>query len=1010
MRVKRNVLFYAILVSSFPVFFFFYPTDLNGHWKIPSRVYEWKRLETGRFVIHYPEGYDLMGLEGARIAEQAATHLEKNLDHLLSKKIPVFIYPSHQDFSANGIFPSIPGETTGGFTDFEKSRVVLPFNGSYRDLRHVLTHEIVHAYQFDILKGDNPGLYPHWLMEGMAEYLSIGWDYSAELWIKNAVKEGNFPGLMDLHSGSVSSPYMYYKGGQAIMHFIAERYGARRIGFFLKELKRTKDYTKAFESSFQMKPEEFDVAYQRFFRSSYSSLLSTLPENTDERFRRIAPDHIYGDFFIQPALSSDGTKVATLTYRGIFPAIVLRRLPGPDVEPSHARREVLVVRALRSSKYEEYHPLTTRLSFSPDDSEILVTGRSFGKQSLIFLDVKNGGIRNTVSLPFDSIQFPVFSPDGKRIAFVGINQGQSDLYVYSRSTRRLKRYTFDQMAEYDPIFDPAGEKLYFAKETSSDQSGAINVYGIDLSGENTYPVTRENARVRSPMMGKNQSLIVLSDHQGTPNLYRIRLQGTNAISSDQWEPVTNSRGGILHASSGFLKKRLWEGTKGQKKPGSEEESQPEFIGEQIVFTELSSYGRNLFLLPAENENGEISSVPSELNPLLYNPSLYRFPTAGVPLQDRLVNPELDTYDHDFLIEGIPFVMVTGAVNADNQASIGGIASIRMADLTGKNRISTFISYLSSPQITNFDLRYDRKEGRLQFFGGAYRQSGRYAFFDFLSLNVNRLIYNPYFRILDREAAGIYGGIEFAASRFSSISAIYSQGRNEITYLPEEEGGRPDPNIEHNTQSVTLNYYYNNVVYSIYGPLDGISFLASYSMPLFMTGTERDLYTSILDFRGYYLFSDFSSFAFRFFAGGSQGMDSGAYPFRIGGFDTIRGFPYQTIEGKYAFFMNVEYRFNFIHYIGFAVPFDWGAGPIRGTVFMDAGGATDEPDRFVAIHDRTGRTRDLKLSYGAGLQWTNFLWFLLPGALMKIEWATPYDLKTAKPIRKWQGQISFGFNF
>lgn len=43
----------------------------------------------------------------------------------------------------------------GGFTEIYKSRIVVPFDGSYEEFRHVINHELTHAFQYDILYGKN---------------------------------------------------------------------------------------------------------------------------------------------------------------------------------------------------------------------------------------------------------------------------------------------------------------------------------------------------------------------------------------------------------------------------------------------------------------------------------------------------------------------------------------------------------------------------------------------------------------------------------------------------------------------------------------------------------------------------------------------------------------------------------------------------------------------------------------------------------------------------------------
>ena len=131
---------------------------------------------------------------------------------------------------------------------------------------------------------------------------------------------------------------------------------------------------------------------------------------------------------------------------------------------------------------------------------------------------------------------------------------------------------------------------------------------------------------------------------------------------------------------------------------------------------------------------------------------------------------------------------------------------------------------------------------------------------------------------------------------------------------------------------------------------------------------------------------------------------------MGGYYTIRGYPFLEFEGRNAFVLNLEYRFTFIQQLLFGAPFRWSPGLIRGAIFFDAGAAFDDHRQFQAFDGDVGVTRDLNASFGVGLHWSNFLWFLFPGALMKIEWATPYDGKRSLPLSQWEGRFSVGFSF
>lgn len=1006
---------------------------------MPASVKEWRLIKTARFTIHYPEGYAEMGVQAALYCEQAAARYERVLNHRLTRVVPVFLYASHQDFSATNILPLSIGEGTGGFTDFFRRRVVVPFNGDYAALRHVLAHEVAHAFQFDILGDDDYGRYPLWLMEGMAEYLSLGWDQSAEEFTRDLVLYDRMPRLVDLHNGRVGG-YAYYKAGQAVMRFMAKLRGEERIGHFLKEYRQLRRLAPALRSSFDLTPEEFDIAFGKDLRARYAGAIRRA-QVRDERLRPVTNRYRARiGFNLHPVLSPDGSRIAYLTIDGIFPAVVIRPAPGPQVTRERLADVKIVLRALRDADYEEWQPLTTRLSFTPDGQKIIVAGRRAGRQALLVIDVEKGRVIRDLAPPFDAIQYPALEPNGRRVLFTGVLRGVADLYSIHLVTGELRRYTRNYCYEASPAFGPDGRSIYYSANCTDGRDGPAAVgrdlYRIDVSGGAADGIDGAGATsagaiaagepVRltalggvsdDPLPAPGGELIFRSEFTGVSNLYRMKNadRRSGPAGADELEALTASATGVFQPS------------RGRSKNGDE----------VLAFTELQESAMEVKVLPARSAAEEPPAGDGEstegaeaagtrepgsyarIGPLplpgpderTFEPGEYRAPTAATHLWNSFRPRQVEgEYEPGISAEGRPFVIITAGTNSRGETGVAALAFGSFADDTGDHRLQGFVSALGNPPEFDADLRYLYTRHRTDFFAGAYHQSGVFAVFNPLDFSLNNVLYNPHFRLLNKRSSAVYAGAEYPLHKFGSVSATFEQGREEREYrraLPEE---RPQDDLYQNYQALSLSYKFDNAVYSIFGPLDGQAFTASYSAPLRGTGTERELHVFAAEYRFYHLFNNFSTVALRAFAGAATGADADDYPFRLGGYYTLRGYDFLEFEGKYAYLVNLEYRFNFIEYLRFGFPFRWTLGTIRGVLFADAGSAFDYPHQYQAVDPATGRTRDLNLSYGFGLHWLNFLWPFLPGAVMKVEWATPYDGKQSLPVNKWRGQFSLGFNF
>ena len=141
---RRCVLYSAFLFllssSAFSQFFYF------GRNKVQYTEFDWHVLKTEHFdIYYYPEMQDLAE-RGAFLAEESYSALEQKFSQNVANRIPLIFYSSHLHFQQTNITPGFIPEGVGGFFEFLKGRVVIPYDGSMSNFRHVIRHELVHVF------------------------------------------------------------------------------------------------------------------------------------------------------------------------------------------------------------------------------------------------------------------------------------------------------------------------------------------------------------------------------------------------------------------------------------------------------------------------------------------------------------------------------------------------------------------------------------------------------------------------------------------------------------------------------------------------------------------------------------------------------------------------------------------------------------------------------------------------------------------------------------------------
>ena len=113
---------------------------------------------------------------------------------------------------------------------------------------------------------------------------------------------------------------------------------------------------------------------------------------------------------------------------------------------------------------------------SPDGSTIaFVSGGDIWE-----VPARGGDARLLVSHPATESR-PLFSPDGKRLAFTSTRTGGGDVYVLTLATGELTRLTFDDANELVSGWSPDSKAIYF-QSTSHDISGLLDVYRVGADG------------------------------------------------------------------------------------------------------------------------------------------------------------------------------------------------------------------------------------------------------------------------------------------------------------------------------------------------------------------------------------------------------------------------------------------------------------------------------------------------------------------------------------------------
>ncbi|MDP8240188.1 MAG: hypothetical protein P9X24_13950 [Candidatus Hatepunaea meridiana] len=957
-NIYLTSLFLAVILFSSEL-----PAVTFGKNNIQYTYFHWKYLTTEHFDIYYNQGGKKIADFAAEIAEKAYQDIAKTYLYSTANDDPITIitYQSHNDFEQTNVTGQ-PDESTGGLTEFLRTRIVVPFEGNHEKFRHVIHHELTHAMMLNMLYGQGFGAIvaglsqsriPLWFIEGLAEYMSNdGLDPETEMFLRDAVVNDILPEIPYLGS------YGYlgvYKCGQSILYFIAWRYGDEKVGEILHQLMSYNNFDQALKAAIGIDVKELSKRWRRFIKERYWPLMADM--EPPDQFSQQLTDHIKDYCYVNnsPALSPNGEWLAFLSNRSdYFDVYLLNALDGK------VHRQLL--HGQRSGKFEELHWLRPGITWSPDGKQIALCAKAGEHDVLYTINVDNAKIAKTFKYKSDGMFSPSWSPDGKNIAMVLIHEGQSDIVTLEVETGQLYYVTHDIFDVADPSWSYDSKRLLFTSNrgdykineslpTGQDMSDYdfenFDIYEINIETHILKRITNDPFVERTPLWTPlNNTILYVSDMSGIYNLY------IHNIEDDQRNSITNTVSGIFQPTIA-------------RNVGT------------LAFSSFFNNGYDIFLMndpftedmfaealqiplsekiPSRDDNGSSLGLSSRnYNNFVFDRIFHLGEkeskaaaegkdSVNVVVRERQSDGKYPNYDYRMQLK--PDLVFVNAAYSPYYL-MQGAGMVVLNDELGNHQLNISADLNRSTKYSNFFVGYNYLARRIDIGGGVYHYA--YPFYS------GNLIW------LDRNY-GAFLMASYPINRFNRVDFgidLSSVDRSELSDLGES-GSLITTILPH------IGYVHDTSIWRwATSPGNGGRWRIDlhWSPDLFNDYENRiDFRTISFDWRRYFTYHKDYTFAVRtsgafsegktpqrFFMGGMMNWFNSRFDNPTGGviidmkdiyfsrFVTpLRGVGYYNQVGTRYLLGNFEFRYPFIRYLVFGWPLPAYFRDVRGALFTDLG--------------------------------------------------------------------------
>ena len=454
-----------------------------GKNRIRYNDFKWNIYKTDHFEIYYYPEIEEQLERVTSYAESAYQQVSSDLKHDLAFKVPLVLYKTQSEFQQQNIEPGELPEGVLAFAEPYRDRMVLPIDEPSDALYRLITHELTHIFEFDIIpRSLLHRQLPLWVDEGLSDYMTGYWQPFDLMTVRDAAIADIVPSMSDFEGVAFVDGRLPYNLGHAAFEFIESRWGKEGLRQFLFALRKAVigGGESAYEEAFRLKPEEFDEQFDKYLKDRFKPFRDK--ERPADYGKDLAPKRGKTQYTvvvsIEPSPSGDLMAVAAGNRKDQELDIVLMSTKDGKIVNN-------LTGGFNKDKGFEYistpggfrNNAVSWMSWAPAGDRLAYFARTEKNKTLILQNVVTKKIEKRIELKtVDSPESPDISPDGKEVTFSALRGAIADIFIVNLETGQVRDVTNDNFGDYAPTYSPDGKYiLYLARVSGNDK-----LFRVDL--------------------------------------------------------------------------------------------------------------------------------------------------------------------------------------------------------------------------------------------------------------------------------------------------------------------------------------------------------------------------------------------------------------------------------------------------------------------------------------------------------------------------------------------------
>lgn len=422
--------------------------------------FEWQFYRFQNYETYFYTGGKDLAVHAAKYLNVRIPELESFFEFKISDKVQFVIYNKQSHYRQSNIgLTTERNQNLGGVTKIVGSKVFVYFEGEYDSfekqldagLVEVLINQLVYGGNWrEVIRNSTLVDLPEWYTKGLVSYLTKSTDPLIQAKIKDGILNDRFRRFNTLTNEQAEIV------GHGLWEYVSKSYGDEVIPNILYMTRVAREVDDGFLYVIGLSLEQLYQEWRMQAKSKYTQSNTFASENMGEEIGlKMKKKRRYQNLKI----SHDERYFAFTTNQEGKYKIFIQDLQSGKKKKIFQKEHKLERLQDYSYPIVEWHPSGKFVTFITENKgELLFHNYNIETEELAVKPI----------FKMEKVLSYQFLQSGKEFVFSGVNEGQSDLYLYNVLGNTQKKLTDDVYDDLLPTVNEEGSKVFFVSNRMND--------------------------------------------------------------------------------------------------------------------------------------------------------------------------------------------------------------------------------------------------------------------------------------------------------------------------------------------------------------------------------------------------------------------------------------------------------------------------------------------------------------------------------------------------------------